>query len=105
MGGGGGGGEKPRSTHIYGRLSLVKTTLEIPDPLLRQAKAAAAARGESLKELVSTAIRSHLAGPGKGENERQPWRRVVGLATREEVAEIDAIIDAEFEEVDPADWK
>ena len=35
----------------------MKTTLEIPDPLFRQAKAAAAARDQTLEQLVNGALR------------------------------------------------
>jgi hypothetical protein len=38
----------------------MKTTIEIPDPLLRRAKALAAKQGASLKELVELALRHFL---------------------------------------------
>ncbi|MCP5119057.1 MAG: hypothetical protein GY953_50280, partial [bacterium] len=38
----------------------MKTTVEIPDALFREAKAAAARRGTPLKELFTEALRSHL---------------------------------------------
>lgn len=82
----------------------MKTTIEIPDPLLRQAKAAAAARGESLKKLVSTALRAHLARAEGGGSPVEGWRRVFGRAPRDAVAEVDAVVAAELERVEPADW-
>jgi hypothetical protein len=39
----------------------VKTTLEIPDPLFRRAKATAAERGQTLKQLVTEALQEKLA--------------------------------------------
>jgi hypothetical protein len=39
----------------------MKTTLEIPDGLFREAKAAAARKGQPLRELVTEAIRAKLA--------------------------------------------
>lgn len=83
----------------------MKTTLEIPDPLLRQAKAAAAASGESLREFVSAALRSRLTRPRGGSAAEPGWRKVFGKAPRGAVEEIDAAIAAEFEQIDPADWK
>ncbi len=82
----------------------MKTTVEIPDPLLRQAKAAAAARGESLRQLLSTALRSHLAGATRGRTAEAGWRQVFGKAPRGAVAEVDAALK-EFDYVDPADWR
>ena len=82
----------------------VKTTVEIPDPLLRQAKAAAAARGESLRQLLATALRSHLAGSGRGRAPEEGWRQVFGKAPQGAIAELDAALQ-EFERVDPADWR
>ena len=38
----------------------MKTTLELPDPLFRKAKATAAARGQSLKDFVTEALRDKL---------------------------------------------
>lgn len=83
----------------------MKTTIEIPDPLFREAKAAAAARGESLRELVSSALRRHLAAPARGGPEPEGWRRVFGKARPADVARVDAAVEAEFERIDPADWR
>jgi hypothetical protein len=38
---------------LDGRISVVKTTIELPDTLFRQTKAAAALRGKSIKDLVN----------------------------------------------------
>ena len=40
----------------------MKTTLEMPDKLFRRAKATAAQRGQSLKQLVTVALERELAG-------------------------------------------
>ena len=83
----------------------MKTTLEIPDPLFRKAKAAAAARGQTLKQLVNEALRDILTKPEKG---GQPgWMKHFG-AMKEHSAElrrIDAAIHDEFERIDPEAWK
>ena len=44
----------------------MKTTLEMPDKLFRRAKATAAQRGQSLKQLVTVALERELAGPAPG---------------------------------------
>ena len=41
----------------------MKTTLEMPDGLFRRAKSTAAQRGQSLKQLVTTALEKELAEP------------------------------------------
>ncbi|MEP6670987.1 MAG: hypothetical protein ABJF10_17640 [Chthoniobacter sp.] len=83
----------------------MKTTLEIPELLFRKAKAAAAARGQTLKQLVNEALRDKLAKP---EKEGQPgWMKHFG-AMKEHSAElrrIDAAINDEFERIDPEAWK
>jgi hypothetical protein len=43
----------------------MKTTLEMPDDLFRRAKATAAKRGQSLKQLVTTALEHELAKRSK----------------------------------------
>lgn len=83
----------------------MKTTIELPDPLLRQAKAAAAARGESLKELFSIALRAHLSGGRRSSSGDEGWRAVFGRAKARAVAEVDAVIAADLERVEPADWR
>jgi len=42
----------------------MKTTLEIPDTMFREAKAKAALDGIKLKELVNSALGAYLAQPG-----------------------------------------
>jgi hypothetical protein len=83
----------------------MKTTIEIPDHLLRRAKATAALSGETLKHFVTTAIQEHLQRNGTASPESRGWRAVFGLAPRDEVEEIDDIISAELEQVDPAEWR
>ena len=41
----------------------MKTTFDLPDPLLRKAKAVAAAQGRPLRDLVAEAIEARLAAP------------------------------------------
>ena len=39
----------------------MKTTVEIPDPLLAQIKAVAGERGQTLREIIDTSLRQWLA--------------------------------------------
>jgi hypothetical protein len=83
----------------------VKTTIEIPSPLFRKAKATAAARGQTLKQLVTEALRDKLAKP---EEESEPgWMKFFGSMKGHsaEMRRIDAAIEEEFERIDPEMWK
>ena len=83
----------------------MRTTIEIPDALFRRSKAAAALRGESLKDLVAAALRAYLSSHG-GDAPSQPgWRSVFGQARREDVDSVESIIEDEFERIDPEDWR
>ena len=78
------------------------TTIEIPNEIFRQSKAYAALRGETLKAFVTAAIIAHLkrhasAGSAHG------WRTVFGEARPLEVEEVDAVVAAEFEQVNSDD--
>lgn len=42
----------------------MRSTIDMPDPLMRAAKARAADRGESLKDLVNRAVARELGLPG-----------------------------------------
>lgn len=84
----------------------MKTTVELPDELLMRAKATAAMRGESLRDLMSAAIRSHL---GRQEaatvSPRRGWRSVFGKARAEEVEAIEAVVAEELERIEPHGWR
>jgi hypothetical protein len=57
----------------------VKTTFDLPDPLLRKAKALAAQQGRPLRDLVAEAIGEKLEGAvgavKAGEERRGAWER------------------------------
>ena len=94
-----------KSYRKYGKLVIMKTTLEIPDDIFRQSKAAAAMRGESLKDFVTESLRVRLAQEGSAELAVSGWRRVFGQAGPNEVAEVDKIIAEEFETIDLDAWR
>ena len=91
--------------HKYGFVQGMKTTLEIPDTVFRRAKTAAASRGVTFREFVTEAVREKLV-PKKGSRENKPgWAKVFGAAKQHsrELQRMDALIAAEFEQIDPED--
>jgi hypothetical protein len=84
----------------------MKTTLQLPDPLFRKAKATAAERGQSLKEFVTEALRDKLALPTGRAHEIEPeWMEGFGKLKRlhKETARVQSVIDTEFEAIEPED--
>ena len=78
-------------------MGSVKTTIELPDPVFRKAKAAAAERGASLKEFFTEAVEDLLRRQG-GEQTAKPWEKAFGglRDLHRENRRIDRLIDAEF---------
>jgi Bacterial antitoxin of type II TA system, VapB len=83
----------------------MKTTIEISDDLFRQAKARAALDGRSLKDLVTDALRRHLQSPIPETRTEPGWRKVFGKAAPGAIAELDAVLAQEFNEIELDDWK
>lgn len=83
----------------------MKTTLEIPDPVFRKAKAKAAERGIPLRQFVTEAVEEKLARPI--EIEEKPWLKMIGglKHLHKETERIQKIIDEEFEKIEPEDWE
>lgn len=81
----------------------MKTTLDLPDDVLRNAKATAAVRGESLRDYVAAAIESRLRYDAPAR--RDGWRSVFGLARATEVGGVDRILSRDLETVDLAEWR
>lgn len=81
----------------------VKTTLEIPDPIFRKAKAKAAERGIPLGQFVTEAVEEKLKAPQQPD---KPWMKLVGQLKdlHEENLRIDKLIEEEFEQIDPEEW-
>ncbi len=59
-------------------LLCVRTTVDIPDQLFRQAKKAAAEQGVALREVVLRALRAHLAPTGAAADYTFEWKAVAG---------------------------
>ena len=83
----------------------MRTTLEIPDSVFRQAKAKAAEQGITLRQFVTEAVEQKLREPGPADE--KPWMKHIGKLKhlRKETARIDKIIEEEFEQIDPELWK
>jgi hypothetical protein len=78
----------------------LKTTLEIPDILLRRAQSVAAERGIPLCQFVTEAIREKL------ETTEKPWMRHLGKLKHlhSERRKIDKRLGGTFEETDRDVW-
>lgn len=83
----------------------MKTTVELPDELLRAAKASAAREGISLKEVLTTALREHLQGAEKVKPGEEAWRRSFGTVDPRHTRAIDQVIAEDLERVDLESWR
>lgn len=83
----------------------MKTTLEIPDAIFRRAKSAAAERGIPLREFVTEAVEEKLESHQK--SAEKPWVKLAGglKHLHDETERINRIIEEEFEEIEPEDWR
>ncbi len=82
----------------------MKATLEIPDPVFRRAKARAAERNIPLRQFVTEAVSEKLESESRG-----GVKAILKLAgrfrhLRKENARINALIEREFEKIEPEDW-
>jgi hypothetical protein len=85
----------------------VKTTVEIPDALFRQAKAAASQQGLSLKDFFTDAVKQKLRSKGTASPNEPAWMTAFGglRELRAENKRIKRIIEKEFETIDEEDWR
>ena len=87
----------------------MKTTLEIEDETLREAKIIAAQQGMTLKELFNQALAEKLQKPkAPGKKGKPAWLKLEGAfgktaADRAETRRVQQAIDAEFERIEPED--
>ncbi len=81
----------------------MKTTLEIPEAVMRRAKARAAATGQTLTRLVTEALNERLAKETM--RPERPWMRFAGAFKRHraESRRILKRISEEFEAIEPED--
>ncbi len=86
----------------------MKTTLELPEPIFRKAKATAAERGQSLKDFVTEALRDKLALDTRRARADEPqWMQGFGKLKRlhKETARVQSVVDEEFEVIEPEDQR
>ena len=84
----------------------MKTTLELPDPLFRKAKATATERGQSLKEFVTEALRDKLVpGTRRAYASEPEWMKGFGKLKRlhKETVRAQSVVEHEFEVIEPED--
>lgn len=83
----------------------MKTTIELPDELLRDAKAAAAREGRSLKDLLTEALRDRLDRSAQARPGDEAWRAVLGGAKASQVKAVDEVVRRDLERVDLGSWR
>lgn len=83
----------------------MKTTLDVPDRLYRQIKARAALNGQTIKAFFLDAIRAKLVSDQNKKSAQTGWRAVYGKANPDDVADVQRIIDDEFNHVRAEDWE
>lgn len=76
----------------------VKTIVDIPDALLRRAKATAARQGRALKFLVQEALVEKLARAEQQRTSEKPWMVLAGglKQLHDENVRIDQLVEDEF---------
>lgn len=81
----------------------MKTTLEIPDFLFRQAKSAAAERGIPLRQLITEAVQEKL----RTTSHEKPWMKHMGKLKHltKERKQIEKRVEEAFERIDPEVWQ
>ena len=84
----------------------MKTTVELPDALFRDAKAAAAQQGIPLKEFFTRAVRQQLQRSQDDPATARPWMKAFGglRGLHKETQRIEQKIAAEFERIDEEEW-
>ena len=83
----------------------MKTTLEIPDPVFRRARAVAAERGIALREFVTEAVKEKLSAEAKAGE--KPWVKHMGKLKhlKQETKRINARIEEDSEKIDAEIWR
>ena len=86
-------------------LESVKTVMEIPEELLREAEKVAASNGQALGVFVADAIQAKLGSAASQAS--KPWAKHFGSLRHlhEESARIEQIVAEEFRTVDSENWR
>lgn len=83
----------------------MRTSVDIPDELFRRAKLKAVSEGTTLRDLLVRGLDQVLQT--QEPNKQAAFDKVFGLLRDdpEAVAEINRVIEEEFNTIDPEDWK
>ncbi len=83
----------------------MKTTVEIPDALFKEAKILAAVEGLSMKQLITESLQRRIAGVTSDAKIEPPWKQAFGAmrSYRKENRRIERIIEQQFERIEPED--
>ena len=83
----------------------MKTTVDLPETLVREAKAVAAREGRTLRDFVAEAMNEKLHATHHPRE--KPWMKHFGALSklRKETHRIEQIIEKEFETVKPEEWQ
>jgi len=84
----------------------MKTTLELPDPLLRKVKATAAGNGQTMTAFITAALEAKLMQNQQASSEK-PWMAFAGVFSdcSQESAKIMDRVKEGCETIDPENWK
>lgn len=82
----------------------MKTTIELPDELYRKTKAFAALTGQTVKDVITEALRAKLRSE-RDAREPRGWRGAFGKVPPRDAQRVQAIIDDELSRIDPEDWR
>jgi hypothetical protein len=87
----------------------MKTTLEMPDLLMRQVKAYSALSGQSMRVFFIDAVKNRLkeATARKSMKSEPAWMKLFGAAKQDRniIHEVQTVIDEEFSKINAEDWK
>ena len=83
----------------------MKTTLELPDHLLREIKILGAERGFTMREFITQAVMDRLARMKSSAD--KPWMSGFGTLAhlREETAHVQEEVNEAFGHADPEEWR
>jgi hypothetical protein len=82
----------------------VKTTLDIPESLLRRVKTRAAISGTTMTEFFVEAAEEKLSSEASQREKTPGWRAAFGRLPRGSTAAVDQALAGEFEGIDPGAW-
>ena len=84
----------------------MKTTLDIPDPLFREAKMVAARDGTTLRAVVTQALEAELKRRGPASDSSPLPRAFGGMRhLKDETDDINRAVEDAFEHVDEEAWQ